>query len=227
MAFVHSPQIVTSGLVLSLDAGNTKSYTSGSTTWFDKSGFSNNGTLINGPTFNTGSLGSIVFDGVDDYVTCGSSSILDVGNNITVNSWFYINSITSYQAIIAKHFSDGSAGWEMSNSTGGSLRVTLRPSATQINLSGGTLSVGNWYMGTYTFDNTTLILYLNGIQVGSTTTGGPVTLNTSRPLQIGVREIQGLGYFNGNIAISQLYNRALSAQEVLQNFNALRGRYGI
>ena len=72
MAFIHSPQIVTSGLVLSLDAGNTKSYPGTGTTWFDKSGNTYNGTLTNGPTFNTANLGSIVFDGVDDYVTCGT-----------------------------------------------------------------------------------------------------------------------------------------------------------
>ncbi len=69
MAFIHSPKIVTDGLVLALDAGNVKSYASGSTTWFDKSGNAYNGTLVNGPTFNTGSLGSIVFDGTNDYVS--------------------------------------------------------------------------------------------------------------------------------------------------------------
>jgi hypothetical protein len=68
MSFVHSPKIITDGLVLALDAGNTKSYTSGSTTWFDKSGNANNGTLTNGPTFSSANGGSIVFDGVDDYI---------------------------------------------------------------------------------------------------------------------------------------------------------------
>jgi len=81
MSFAHSPQIVTNGLVLALDAGNTKSYVSGSTTWFDKSGRGNNGTLVNGPTFNTGSLGSIVFDGVNDYVDSGNISTTILSNN--------------------------------------------------------------------------------------------------------------------------------------------------
>jgi hypothetical protein len=226
MSVNGGPNIIENGLVFSLDAADKTSYPGTGTAWNDLVG-NNNGALINGPTFNSGNKGSIVFDGVDDYVTCGSGSILNVGNNITVNSWFYVNSITPYQAIIAKHFSDGSAGWEMANSTGGNFRVTLRPSATQINLVGGTLSVGNWYMGTYTFDNTTLILYLNGVQVASTSTGGPVTLNTTRPLQIGVREIQGVGYFNGNINLTQIYNRALSAAEVLQNYNNTKSRFGL
>lgn len=226
MSFSNGPGIVTTGLVLALDASDLNSYVSGSTTWFDVSGNSNSGSLVNGPTFSSANNGSIVFDGVDDYVNCGNSTILDVGNNITVNSWFYVNSISSYQAIVSKQFTDGSAGWELANSSG-NLRSTLRPSATQINLSVAGLAVGNWYMGTFTFNNTTLILYLNGVQIGSTSTGGPVTLNTSRPLQIGVREISSVAYFNGNISNVNIYNRALSAAEVLQNYNALKSRFNL
>jgi hypothetical protein len=85
MAFIHSPKIVTDGLVLALDAGNTKSYTSGSTTWFDKSGFGNNGTLTNGPTFSSANGGSIVFDGVNDYVSCPTTTMPNPFINFTFN----------------------------------------------------------------------------------------------------------------------------------------------
>ena len=82
MSFSNAPTVVTNGLVLSLDAGDRNSYVSGSTTWFDLAG-TNNGTLTNGPTFNTGSFGSIVFDGVDDYVTTNSNiNINNIGRNI-------------------------------------------------------------------------------------------------------------------------------------------------
>ena len=67
------PNVVYNGLVLYLDAANNKSYVSGSTSWNDLTGNKNVGTLTNGPTFNTGSGGSIVFDGVDDYVNLGTS----------------------------------------------------------------------------------------------------------------------------------------------------------
>ena len=66
------PNVVYNGLVLYLDAANNKSYVSGSTSWNDLTSNQNVGTLTNGPTFNTGSGGSIVFDGVDDYVDCGN-----------------------------------------------------------------------------------------------------------------------------------------------------------
>ena len=224
MALAHSPKIITDGLVLCLDAGNTKSYPGSGTTWTDLSGNGNNGTLTNGPTYSSSNGGSLVFDGVDDYVNCGNDSSLNVGNNITVNVWFYVNQTASFDAIIAKVVNDYSLGWELANSSG-TFRTTFRPSGTQINLIAGSLSVGNWYMGTMTFDNTTARLYLNGVQTGSTTSGGPVTLNSTEPLRIGGR-VQTPN-FEGNIASTQIYNRALTASEVQQNFNALRGRFGI
>jgi len=224
MGLGHSPTIVLRGLVLYCDAANVKSYPGSGTSWLDLSGYSNNGTLTDGPTFSSSNLGSIVFDGINDFVSCGNSSSLDVGNNITVNVWFYVNSVSSYQPIVAKVLNDFSLGWEFANSLG-NLRLTFRPSATQINLQRGSLSVGNWYMGTMTYDNTTAILYLNGAQTLSTTSGGPVILNSTEPLTIGKRASGQ--FFNGNIANVQVYNRALSPEEIQQNFEALRGRYGI
>jgi len=224
MAAHGNSNIVTDGLVLCLDAADKNSYPGSGTTWTDLSGEGNNGTLTSGPTYSSDNGGAIVFDGNNDYVDCGNSSIFDVGNNITVNVWFYVDSISSYPAIVAKVLNDYSLGWEVANSSG-TFRVTLRPSATLVNLVAGTLSVGNWYMGTMTFDNTTARLYLNGVQTGSTTSGGPVTLNSTQPLTIG-RRIQG-SYYDGNIAQVSIYNRELTAAEVKQNFNALRHRFGV
>ena len=94
MSAFGGPNIVDNGLVLYLDAGNRKSYTSGSTTWFDKSGFNNNGTLTNGPTFDSGNGGNIVFDGADDYGIIPDSNILSFTNaQMTVSAW--VNIISS------------------------------------------------------------------------------------------------------------------------------------
>jgi hypothetical protein len=224
MGVYAGPDVVENGLVLALDAGNAKSYPGSGTTWTDLSGNGNNGTLVNGVGYSGSNLGSLVFDGVDDGVNCGNNSSLNVGNNITANAWFYVNSIASFQAILGKVTSDFGLGWELVNSSG-TFRTTFRPSATQVNLSVGSLSIGNWYMGTMTFDNTTARLYLNGIQTGSTTTGGPVTLNSTEPLTIG-RRVQG-NFYNGNIAQVSIYNRALTAQEIQQNFIATKSRFGL
>ena len=102
MAFNYSPKTVTDGLVLYMDAANSKSYVSGSTTWNDISRSGNNGTLINGPTFNSSNGGSIVFDGTNDTTNLGN--ILNIGlNSWTISCWFKINSYTSgVQGIVGK-----------------------------------------------------------------------------------------------------------------------------
>jgi hypothetical protein len=168
------------------------------------------------------SNGSFSFNGSSDLINASNNSILNVGNNITVNAWVFIGSTGSYQPIIAKVNSGFTLGWELANSSG-TLRATLRPAPIDIQIA-GVLTLNSWNMTTMTFNGTTLSLYLNGVLQGSTT-GGAVTLDSIQDMYIGAR-IQG-NYFNGNISNAQVYNRALTAIEIQQNFNALRGRYGI
>ena len=102
MSTVQSGHIVTDGLVLALDAANAKSYPGSGTTWSDLSGNRNTGTLTNGPTFNSGNGGGIVFDGVDDYVDCGNSSTLQI-NQGTISAWVKTSSPgSSFRGIITK-----------------------------------------------------------------------------------------------------------------------------
>ena len=95
MSFSFSPKIVTDGLVLYLDAANTRSYVSGSTVWTDLSRVGNNGLLINGPTFNSLNNGSIVFNGTNQYVDCGVSTIsLRYARNI-IQTLFFGSSLST------------------------------------------------------------------------------------------------------------------------------------
>ena len=225
MATKYNPSIVKSGLVLYLDAANSRSYPGTGTTWNDLSGNNNNGTLINGPTYDGTNGGSLVFNGSNNNIDCGNSTSLNVGNIITLNAWFYTGSVSSYQPIAAKNTGDPDFGWEFANSSS-SFRLTFRPSSTQVNLNlAGILSINTWYMGTMTYDNLTAKLYLNGVLRGETSTGGPVTLNSTGSLFIG-RRIAG-NHYNGKISNVSIYNRVLTASEVLQNFNATKGRYGL
>lgn len=103
------PTIITDGLVLYLDAANPKSYPTTGTTWSDLSGNENNGTLINGPTFNLSNNGSIVFDGVNDYGSLGNS----LGNGfsqITVNAWINVASLGNNIARDVISGCDGGSG---------------------------------------------------------------------------------------------------------------------
>ena len=95
MSVIGGPNIVEDGLVLSLDAANTKSYPGSGTVWSDLSGNSNNGTLTNGPTFDSGNKGSIVFDGIDDSISVGHTALLNPTLNMTISVWVNFQSLPS------------------------------------------------------------------------------------------------------------------------------------
>ena len=227
MAFVHSPKIVTNGLVLALDAGNTKSYPGTGTTWFDKSGRGNNGTLTNGPTFNSGNGGSIVFDGVDDVVvgTSGTYYIKNSGDPITLNTWVKPSRLGGqYQDIITNRSGSNSYNWILYQHTNdGSIQFH----GISQNKSTYIPTTGVWLNITVTVNTSNLYsLFFNGslYSASSNFQYGP---NTSNRLSIGAGDAPYIEPFLGSISNIQIYNRALSASEVLQNYNATKGRFGL
>ncbi len=195
------------------------------TTWTDLSGNGNNGTLTNGPTYSSANGGSIVFDGTNDYVSCGNPSSLQITQG-TISAWVKTSSPGSiYRSIIAKQLNYGlfvKDGILITYDWGSGLDRT-----TGINISDG-----NWKNVVMSFTTNTgtpsnnAIIYLNGNSILTTT----VKLsNNDIEFQIGQGGTSGPPnqYINGNIAQVSIYNRALSAAEIQQNFNALRGRFGI
>ena len=226
MAFHYSPKIVTDGLVLCLDAGNPKSYI-GSGTWSDISRGGNNGTLANGPTFSSLNGGSIVFDGIDDRVILGTNTILgslpfslSAWLNVKTHSTFgislYIGNNQLSQSAYLGFVSGASLG--VSNSIGGGLYG--------VNYGSGVLTNTGYHNVVLTFaggSNGQLILYVDGIVKIS---GGTTPNLQSTSTRIGSDNSNAYP-FNGNVSISSVYNRALSSQEILQNFNATKTRYGL
>ena len=214
--------IITDGLVLLLDAANSKSYPGTGTTWTDLSRSGNNGTLINGPTFNSGNGGSIVFDGVNDFV-----SFSTITNNIyTIDFWYKMGG------------NDGTYGYFCSSGTNG---LAVSEGGTAIGLSFGKLYYH--YNGTNTLleniPSTTdwnhiclvantlaatnkLQLFGNGVLLGTRN----ITMSTSIT-NIGRYITNNTHYLKGNLASYKIYNRALSASEISQNFNSTRARFGI
>jgi hypothetical protein len=151
MSFHYSPKIITEGLVLYLDAANTRSYVSGSTTWNDISRSGNNGTLINGPTFNSGNGGSIVFDGVNDYVALGNNF---QNGPLTILTWINTTTFCRSKSIL----SNCNAGW--------CPRLML-----EINRTAGIILVRTIWGNTLILDSTqTLIIFNRGI-MGVTRSG--------------------------------------------------------
>jgi Concanavalin A-like lectin/glucanases superfamily len=223
--WTYMPDIVRNGLVLNLDAGEPSSYPGSGTTWTDLSGNGNTGTLTNGPTYNSGNGGSIVFDGVDDYVLIGPNL---TPSNITLNVWFSPTSTVSGQPIIRYRL----YGYGLSIGSNNTISIFLwNSSSVALSLSSVSdyLSVGRVYNAAVTFGNSSLQLYINGILIGSaaSTINSIYYVSDGTGLTIG-RDGGGTGgFFNGKVYDFMIYNRALTPTEIQQNFNAMRGRFGI
>ncbi len=224
--------IVTSGLVLNLDAANPRSYLPpyNGTTWFNLASTSNNGTLTNGPTFNTGSGGNIVFDGVDDYASLGTFTGLG-STNRTIEVWFQILSLSpsGNRRIISFPRDD-------TNNDTPAYTVAYATTTSSLQLGfGGTpyngyvlnlsFALSTWICLTGVINSNTISAYQNGIFANSATNSGGVTSNPIGYLG----RYNGFYNQNGNVRIgsTRIYNRALSASEVNQNFQATRARFGI
>lgn len=229
MAFGNGPRIVTNGLILSLDAGDRNSYPGSGTTWFDLTGNSNSGSLVNGPTFNTGSGGSIVFDGVDDNVTFSSipgTSFSLISSSFTTEFWIYTTTGSS-QGFISSNQSPTNGGQYAFVIRSNGIFSSFYGTVTYTDVYGGDVVTGSWshYVNTFNYTNQTSSIYVNGVLKGAGSMQSS-PLNTSASLIIG-RYAFGGGYLKGNIASAKVYNRALPSQEVLQNYNAQKSRFGL
>ncbi len=246
MALSHSPNIVTNGLVLCLDAGNKRSYPGTGTAWKDLSDNASIGTLTNGPTFSNKNNGVIVFDGTNDYVQYqNTTTITNLSGltNFTVEVIFQFNILPTTgfgQFFMANVNPTGSPP----NLTGG-FQIGYIPSPNRFSFgtygnSGSffvveyniTPNTNTWYHLIGLKSTSGYYLYLNGILVATNltnTNGG----NAPTTLKIGLRErdlnFQNASefYFNGNLATCRLYNKNLLESEVKQNYNATRKRFGL
>jgi hypothetical protein len=226
VAISYNSSIVTTNLGLCLDAGNPRSYPGSGTTWKDVSGTGNNGTLVNGPTYNSANLGSFAFDGIDDYVSVSGSRTL---TEATFSVWLKRNGTqTNFAGIL---FSRGTSVTGLDfYSTTNNLGYHWNDAASSYGFNSAlTTPDGAWCMGVLTVTATTATFYLcqsSGITTATNTVAHAST--TLDALAIG-RDAVGPNnrYMNGSIAQASLYNTALTADQVTQNFNATRGRYGL
>jgi hypothetical protein len=224
------PDLIQDGLVLCLDASDRNSYVSGSTTWFDLSGNNNSGSLVNGPTFNTGSGGNIVFDGTNDYVNCGTNSSLKFTTNFTLSIWLKFNILSGTQTIISNNETGGYGIISQLNSTKIETWYYINGTYYKAGDDISNYNTFSWYNITTTFNGSSITYYKNSTPIETVNISGLIT-TTSEPLIIGSNpQASGssfIDYFRGNIATTQIYNRALTSQEVLQNYNAQKSRFGL
>jgi hypothetical protein len=243
MSYSNGPKMVTSGLVFCADAANVKSYTSGSTIWRDLSANARTGSLINGPTYSTSSLGSITFDGTNDYVSFGN--ILDNIPSMTICSWFNVLApfSSSKYITIFKKCNDifAGAGWALYAFRPSTISTSFQtlvmcqsdggyefnqPTTTSV------FSLNTWlYMCGRVNTFNSIDVFMNGIKqgIGPFQAGTITSISSTAIVDVARDDASGgnLVYGNMRTGMLQLYNRALTDAEILQNYNATKGRFGL
>jgi hypothetical protein len=225
MALHHFPRIVTDGLVLCLDAGNPLSYTSGDSVWKDLSGNGNNGTLVNGVGYNSGNGGSLSFDGSNDYVSGTNNITLQLVNDLTVSAWVKLGDAAN-QGIVEKMNSSYN-GYGITKQNGFfKFWTASNNNYTYTNSNTTYVADNNWYYVVGRRMSGTNRLFINSIlQLDSQS----APLSDSGQIYVVGRYYSNVDnyYLGGNIAQVSIYNRALTPQEVQDNYLATKGRYGL
>jgi len=238
--FINVLPPVRNNLILEYDATIVASYPGTGTTWYDISGNNYNGTLTNGPVLSsTGTSSSIAFDGTNDYVDIIYPSKLYTGSPITLSlwaKWITTGTTTStIQTLVDNNYQTayidgpGSIGFFIQDrpDLGGVLEWGAKPGI-GITRCTSTFVVGDgkWHYITATNDGANSVLYIDGAQSGLARTAAGI--GDSQPfINLGRWRFTQTRYLNGNIADFRIYNRALSAYEVKQNFDYYRTRYGV
>ena len=230
-----STSIVSDSLVLCYDAADTFSYPGSGTTWTDLSGNGLNGTLTNGPTFDSGNGGSIVFDGSNDAVKPTANALFNIREQITVTAWVKPDGAGSHRRIVNREEDNATydRSWALNLASNNKLSVGFNDY--DLNVGANTaLSDGTWYHVGFTYDKDAggsdeMKIYLNAV-VDATGNYSTILDSSEKAPGIGAGYIYNVNPdspFEGNIANVHIYSKELSGKEMLQNFNAHRARFGV
>ncbi|MFZ2958395.1 MAG: LamG-like jellyroll fold domain-containing protein [Candidatus Ozemobacteraceae bacterium] len=219
--------IVRSGLILYLDAGKSASYSGSGNTWTDLSGYGNNGTLVNGPTYSSENGGTLVFDGTNDLVNVTQA----LSTPISVSCWVKLPDLSKIQNMHINTNPHPVLGLSLNRTGTGNIYAYIGDGSGWQGgpgiISSINMQQNKWHNVTYTASTKTSTLYLDGVSVG-TCAVVPSGWGTSYSLGSLGQVTMPDNYsenIKGNLATTYIYNRDLSASEVLINYNALKSRY--
>ena len=236
MALAHSPRIVRDSLIIYLDAGNTKSYPGSGTTWKDICGKNNDGTLVNSPTFDSNNLGSFDFDGSDERLNLFDP--VGIYSKFSIDIWHKRGAQTDKYLYSESNSASGSPIWGITSHTGSNnsqLRIYARNNAGtgEVNFqpSGAEYTIYDDQIHNLVvvYESNNLYFYHDGSSIGSTSWSKGNYSNLDINSVAGWRggSIGAGGYMNGNVYSVKTYSRSLTAAEVKQNYDALKGRFGL
>ena len=225
MGTFYNPRIVTNGLVLHLDAGNRVSYPGTGTSWYDLSGYGNHGSFsAAAPTYISGSL---AMSGSTQYVQVADADSISITGDMSVHVWINITNVVNHVGILSKSGAGKPNPYDMYVLQSTGLTSFLRGNGGGYGIFNSTNAVltGSWKCVSVSMSGTNVYHYTDAVANGSGTINTTITDNND-VLRIGARADQAT-WLNGKIATVMIYNRAITAVEVQQNFNALRGRFGV
>jgi hypothetical protein len=224
------PKLVTTNLTSYLDAANKLSYPGSGTTWTDLSGNGNNFSLVNGPTFSSANGGSIVFDGTDDYLLI-SSLVWNYNADFTIQFWFTPSSLggaNGYGLFFNGNTGSNANRVQIGGNSNGSVYLNTVASTVgdDYTSAAGLVTVGKWYNFAAVRSSGVITVYLNGVSVASGNVNYAVSQQSN--LYVGfIRSSGALWYLNGRMSSILINNRSLSVNEVLQNYNVNKNRFGL
>ena len=224
MAAIVAPNIVTDGLADYWDAANRVSYPGTGDVWTDI-GSGNSVTLENGGdgslALDSDNMGIFEFDGTDDY--CSGGPVPPSGDS-TYGAWCYFDSTgASWKPVF--NSSDNTLYLWLGRNSGGSLYLhhhNTNNNTSHYTVTSSTLSLSTWYYIISTWNGAAITLYINGVSQSATTSGTPTNITNASGIWFG--QYSG-DYFGGKMSLLHIYNKALTAAEVLQNYNATKGRF--
>ena len=227
MSTLYSPKIVTDGMVLHLDAANKKSYSGSGTTWTDRSGNGNNGTLTNGPTFSSNNGGTIVFDNVNDRVVISNSDSLNPTDELSIEAWVNFDADSQdfifEKGVVNTQWSLFSHGYDIM------FRTFHEPDSGYTNTSvtkSTYITNGQWHHIVGSWDGANKRIYIDSNLVKTAAKSGALKTSTATAA-VGSFGTTASYPFGGKIAKVGIYNRGLTSDEVSQNYNATKSRFGL
>jgi hypothetical protein len=225
MGLFHAPNLVVDGLVMALDPASLKSYAGTGSSFYDLSGNTNNGTLLNGPVYSTNLSGYFTFDGTNDYINVAHSSSLNIADNFTVSFWSKQKTNTA-QVPLSKYQS-GVRGWVfVYNNTANLMSFDGRNQTAdgyKNAESSVTAPLGVWNHYTGVKSGVNMTIYQNGVATGSTTWSSAGDMTSSVSLTIG--SLNGAFYSTCDVGQILYYNRVLTDDEIMQNYDAIKNKY--